>query len=236
MYRTSSLDRTGSVSSGVGVGMPPPLSPSDSCVSISSFRPSLVWLFNHIRHEGRENLIKEDLRKLLGATVDNAQLNEAFDHLDLDGDGEISLDEFIGGFAKFWKEAPHTPGYEKLRFSFPSQPEVESRRLEEHYEGEGGGENHFHEEVEEPTEEFKRSLVQLSSHNRCVYEGGRERERGEREREGEGEGERERERGRERGREREKEREREREREGGGGGGGGERERERRGELCVVDT
>ena len=168
MYRTNSLDRSGSVSSGVGHA---PLSPTDSCVSISSFRPSLVWLFNHIRHEGHENLVKEDLRKLLGASVDNTQLNEAFSHLDVDGDGEISLDEFIGGFARFWKEAPHTPGYEKLRFSFPANPpgrleEHPPGRLEEHYEGEGGGENHFHEEEEEPSDEFKRSLVQLSSHNR----------------------------------------------------------------------
>lgn len=170
MYRTNSLDRSGSVSSSVG-HMPPPLSPSDSCVSISSFRPSLVWLFNHIRHEGRENLIKEDLRQLLGASVDNAQLNEAFEHLDVDGDGEISLDEFIGGFARFWKEAPHTPGYEKLRFTFPGHPAAAPvravpERVEEHYEGEGGGENHFHEEEAEPSDEFKRSLVQLSSHNR----------------------------------------------------------------------
>ena len=107
--------------------------------------------------------MKEDLRQLLGTSVDNTQLNEAFDHLDVDGDGEVSLDEFIGVFARFWKEAPHTPGYEKLRFAFPTHsPE----RLEEHYEGEGCGENHLHEEEEEPSEEFKRSLVQLSSHNR----------------------------------------------------------------------
>ena len=170
MYRTNSLDRSGSVSS--GVGHMAPLSPTDSCVSISSFRPSLVWLFNHIRREGRENLIKEDLRQLLGASVDNAQLNEAFTHLDLDGDGEISLDEFIGGFARFWKEAPHTPGYEKLRFSFPGHPLEERRgivkeKIEEHYEGEGG-ENNCHVDEEEPSEEFKRSLIQLSSHNRCV--------------------------------------------------------------------
>lgn len=159
MYRTNSLDRSGSVSS--GVGHIPPLSPSDSCVSISSFRPSLVWLFNHIRHEGRENLTREDLRQLLGASVDNTQLNEAFDHLDIDGDGEVSLDEFIGGFARFWKEAPHTPGYEKLQFSFPVHP---AGRLEEHYEGEGG--DHHYQEQEEPSEEFKRSLIELSSHNK----------------------------------------------------------------------
>ena len=170
MFRTNSLDRTGSVSS--GVGHMAPLSPTDSCVSISSFRPSLVWLFNHIRREGTENLTKEDLRQLLGATVDNVQLNEAFLHLDLDGDGEISLDEFIGGFARFWKEAPHTPGYEKLRFSFPSHSSSGvtgggggGGRAEEHYEGEGG-ENHYHGEEEEPSEEFKTSLIQLSSHNR----------------------------------------------------------------------
>jgi hypothetical protein len=118
-------------------------------------------------------LSKEDLRQLLGASVDNAQLNEAFLHLDLDGDGEISLDEFLGGFARFWKEAPHTPGYEKLRFSFPSHPAPSSSvaegdrggRIEERYEGEGG-ENHYHDDEEEPSDEFKTSLIQLSSHNR----------------------------------------------------------------------
>ena len=148
---------------GVRGGSHPPLSPSDSCVSIGSIRPSLVWLFNHIRRDDRENLSKDDLRVLVGATVDNSQLDEAFEHLDLDKDGEISMDEFITGFAKFWKEAPHTPGVEGIpRFMFPMGEETDHHPpvVEEHYESDG------HEQS--PSERLKESLVALSSHNRSV--------------------------------------------------------------------
>lgn len=151
---------------GVRGGSHPPLSPSDSCVSLGSIRPSLVWLFNHIRQDDKENLSKDDLRVLVGATVDNSQLDEAFEHLDLDKDGEISLDEFITGFAKFWKEAPHTPGVEGIpRFTFPMVPGEEPQPppqvvIEEHYESDGLEQS--------PSERLKESLVALSSHNRSV--------------------------------------------------------------------
>ena len=160
-----------------------PLSPSDSMISLGSFRPSLVWLFNHIRREDQENLTKEDLRLLLGATVDNSQLDEAFVNLDMDGDGEISLDEFLAGFARFWKEAPHTPGYEAkgYKFTFNSLPRRSRQRYlreEDFYETTpqtevhvNGGEasNGAGGEESGPSEDFMKTLDTLSSHNRCVY-------------------------------------------------------------------
>ena len=124
MYSQASLDRASNHSGSMTRSLRFPLSPSDSVASLSSFRPSLVWLFNHIRRdEERESLTKEDLRQLLGAAVDNAQLDEAFTRLDTDGDGEVSLDEFLSGFARFWKEAPHTPGHESLHKSFFMSPQ-----------------------------------------------------------------------------------------------------------------
>lgn len=130
----------------------PLLSRSDSCMSIGAFRPSLAWLFNHVRREDQENLSKEDLKHLLGATVNSAQLDEAFENLDLDKDGEISLDEFIAGFAKFWKEAPHTPGAENMSFLFPT--------------GSKCGVDHYESQEMAPSPRLKECLTTLSSHNR----------------------------------------------------------------------
>ena len=159
-----------------------PLSPSDSMISLGSFRPSLVWLFNHIRREDQENLSKEDLRLLLGATVDNSQLDEAFVNLDMDGDGEISQDEFLAGFARFWREAPHTPGYEAKGFTFtfnslPRRNRQKYLREEDFYETTPQSEMHVNggeagngegEEETGPSQDFMKTLDTLSSHNRCV--------------------------------------------------------------------
>ncbi len=132
---------------------------SDSTVSIGAFRPSLVWLFNHIRRDEADSLSKEDLQGLLGSTVDSTQLDEAFDRLDLDKDGAISLDEFLAGFATFWKEAPHTPGFEPLpNFSFNQV--LPSTVMEVHYESNTGS--------HEPSQRLNDCLATLSSHNRYV--------------------------------------------------------------------
>lgn len=170
------------------------LSPSDSVTSISSYRPLLMWMFTHIRRENQDSLTKEDLRKLLGLEVDidNEQLDEAFENLDMDGDGRVSLDEFLGGFARFLREAPTTPGHEKqaefalLRASgeSPGQRARNNgkkrgsvrRRLvdEECFEStaeKGTETSHLHVEINgeptvQPSENFSQSVDTLSSHNR----------------------------------------------------------------------
>ena len=129
--------------------------------SLGRFRPSLLWLFNHTRRDDRENLTKEDLRKLLGASVDDVQLDAAFQHLDVDNDGEISKDEFLGGFSTFLKEAPNTPSYEKPQ---PFDPPFGRLPMEEHYETSSLREKCSLNGRER--EDFQRSLTQLSSHNR----------------------------------------------------------------------
>ena len=152
------MDEDVEVDASSGTSVPPPLSPSDSVMSIGAFRPSLVWLFNRIRREDRDYLTKEDLKQFLGAKVDSTQLDEAFENLDLDKDGEISLDEFIAGFAKFQKEAPHTPGSDPVEsFNFPPEPQVEER-----YESGDCV----------PSDKLKESLSVLSSHNRLACQVG----------------------------------------------------------------
>ena len=81
-----------------------PLSPTGSL--LRGFRPSLHWLFQHIRGSGeRDYVTKEDLRVILRGEVDSNDLDEAFDRLDSDGNGQITEDEFMNGFATFLVEA-----------------------------------------------------------------------------------------------------------------------------------
>lgn len=161
----------GSISTESSVGSigGPPLLPSDSTMSLGSICPSLVRLFNHIRQEGRDNLTKEDLQKLVGSEVDSVQLDQAFENLDGDGDGEVSLDEFIAGFARFWREVPHTPSADsKDVFSFSPFHSLTRKRMasevsEECYEY--CGEDSTYEDSG-PTEQFQQNVLALSSHNR----------------------------------------------------------------------
>ena len=147
-------------------GTRPPLSPCDSVMSISQFRPSLVCLFNQLRQEDKEALTKEDLRLLLGGSVDSRELDAAFERLDTDKDGEICLDEFLAGFAQFLKEAPRTPAPEHRRnfvFSpvrFRKQEDLfETQPLEEMSKCSTDGRSG-------PSEAFRSSLKTLSAHSR----------------------------------------------------------------------
>lgn len=113
------------------------------------------------------SLTKDDLQRLLGTSVDCSEVDEAFDNLDIDGDGMISLDDFLAGFARFLKEAPDTPGYDKTRaFSFIPQflSPRHSMMHEEHYES--VVEPEAVNGVSEQSEDFQRSLVLLSAQNR----------------------------------------------------------------------
>ena len=136
----------------------PPLYSGDSTMSLTSARHPLVWVFNRFRQEGKTSLCKDDLSKLVGPQVDPIQLDLAFENLDADHDGQVTIDEFIAGFSRFWCETPDTPKQEVSPLH-STRPRL---LTEEHYEY--GGE----ESVEDvgPDEQFHTTLGVLSSHNR----------------------------------------------------------------------
>ena len=151
-------------------GTKTPLSPADSVMSIGQFRPSLVCLFNQLRQEDRDALTKEDLRQLLGGSVDTGELDSAFEKLDMDNDGEISLDEFLAGFAQFLKEAPRTPALhehrKKITFSPVHRYVPARRKLQEDFFETQPQEEMAQSPGSGPSEAFTRSLRTLSAHNR----------------------------------------------------------------------
>lgn len=153
---------------------PPPLSSTDSSLSLGSIRPPLVWLFNHLRQEGRTSLVKQDLEKLVGPQVDPVQLNQAFENLDADGDGVVSMDEFIAGFARFWRNTPDTPSHKHHEFNISPSHSLDWRKQqlpsEEHYEY--CGEETMDKDEGGPDEEFQKTLCVLSSHNRYIIYNG----------------------------------------------------------------
>ena len=144
-------------------------------------RPSVMWMFNHIRREDQEAITKEDLKRLLGVSDSEsiAQLDEAFERLDVDEDGQISLEDFMTGFARFLREAPNislpeasdkgfdmTPTrsafkYDSARANAPKMAE------EECYES-NADESSINPVVKAPSVQFQRSLAALSSNNRYV--------------------------------------------------------------------
>lgn len=167
--RVYERDRSGSTDS-MDSTSKPPLVPSGSTMSLGS-RPPLIWLFNHIRQEGKTSLSKEDMQKLVGPQVDPVQLDLAFENLDADGDGVVSMDEFIAGFTRFWRETPDTPSNSlslKPDFSFSSPVRTGRKRLPSEEQYEYLGEDTSIKEEVGPDEEFQRTLCVLSSHNRCV--------------------------------------------------------------------
>ena len=75
-----------------------PLSPTGGM----AWRPSLAVLFHQFRRSSdRDYLTKEDLREVF---VDASELDEAFAKLDSDGNGRITLEEFMAGFATFLRQ------------------------------------------------------------------------------------------------------------------------------------
>lgn len=142
-------------------------------------------MFHHIRQDNQDSLSKEDLRRLLDVDMDNEQLDEAFENLDVDGDGRVTLEEFLGGFARFLLEAPMTPGKDRNSMLLAAGLDQSGQRArrrgsmrrrlvdEECFEstdphavngaerpGENGG------PAVKPSENFAESLGTLSSHNR----------------------------------------------------------------------
>ena len=166
------------------------ISPTDSIASIgTSHGPLLMAVFKHIRRENQDSLTKEDLRKLLGVDIDSEQLDEAFENLDMDGDGRVSLNEFLSGFARFLYEAPPTPGRDRhpLLRAVGGLGEMGTQRArnggkkrgstrrrlvdEECFESTDHDAEVNGEPAVKPSGDFYESLTTLSSHNRwalCV--------------------------------------------------------------------
>ena len=150
---------------------------SDS-INLGSFRPSLLCLYNHIRKE-HATITKEDLSHLMGAGEEEegekhgggaskVGLDEAFERLDVDGDGEVSLDDFMEGFATFLREAgtsstPHGSLHRKtlgmLASSADREPSSNGATRETVFEHEGSPEG-------SPGLEFARTLSVFSPRNR----------------------------------------------------------------------
>ena len=146
-----------------------PMSPTGSL--LRGWRPSLHWLFQHIRGSGdREYVTKEDLKSMLRGQVDSTDLDEAFDRLDRNGNGQITETEFMNGFATFLLEASSAENIEddfdpfggsSFRSRSSSFRRSQRRRPVQElvYEAQEG-------EVRKPSESFKKSLKHLSIHNR----------------------------------------------------------------------
>ena len=145
------------------------MSPTGSL--LRGFRPSLHCLFQHIRGSGdRDFVTKDDLKVILHGEVDSSDLDEAFDRLDKDGNGRITEDEFMNGFATFLMEASSAQNNDDFETSiaghtFKRNSSVRrSRRKpiqELLYEAQEG-------EERKPSDSFKKSLNHLSMHNRFV--------------------------------------------------------------------
>lgn len=144
-----------------------PSSPTGSL--LRGFRPSLHWLFQHIRGSGeRDYVTKEDLRLILRGEVDSHDLDEAFDRLDSDGNGRITEDEFMTGFATFLVHASTTANEEDdfdttvggHTFRRNSSMRRSRKPVKEIlYEAQEG-------EEKIPSDQFKNSLKHLSLHRR----------------------------------------------------------------------
>lgn len=148
-----------------------PMSPTGSL--LRGFRPSLHCLFQHIRGPGeRDYVTKEDLRVILRGEVDPNDLDEAFDRLDRDGNGQITEDEFMNGFSTFLVEASAAQHQEDdfdtniggHTFTRTSSVRRSRRKPlpERLYEAQEG-------DVRKPSDEFKKSLKSLSLHNRYNF-------------------------------------------------------------------
>ena len=139
-----------------------PVSPTGSL--LRGWRPSLHWLFQHIRgSEDRDYVTKEDLRAMLKGQVDQKDLDEAFERLDQNSNGEVTENEFMTGFATFLCEASTFPQEEEesetnLHRTGSFRHGQRRRQAPEHcYETQLGI---------NPSDSFKRSLKPFSVHNR----------------------------------------------------------------------
>ena len=133
------------------------------------WRPSLAWLFQHIRGStDRDYITKDDLSAMFCGQIEADLLDEAFDKLDSDSNGRITLEEFMGGFSTFLREAQSHNGSNELvpdeGYYRSRSGSVRKRRtiFEETFE------NDTNSRVIKPSDSFKRSLKPLSIRNRYI--------------------------------------------------------------------
>ena len=164
-----------------------PSSPTGSL--LRGWRPSLAVLFHQFLSHGstseseeeRDYLLKEDFSEVF---PDASQLDKAFNELDADKDGRVTLDEFMAGFATFLRQAQMSSSLhsdsassldpaaeELLKRGGSSRRSVRRRPIPEIFfetvEGEGGGGGGGGEGeangVQRPTDSFKSSLKPLAT-------------------------------------------------------------------------
>ena len=76
-----------------------------------SYRPSLVWIFHKHLKDDLDYLTREDMRQLLGGeSITPTEAEEAFDRLDTNKDGKVTLDEFLAGFSASVQESEQNRG------------------------------------------------------------------------------------------------------------------------------
>ena len=76
-----------------------------------SYRPSLVWIFHKNLKDDLDYLTREDMRRLLGGeSITPTEADEAFDRLDTNKDGRVTLDEFLEGFSASFQESEQSRG------------------------------------------------------------------------------------------------------------------------------
>ncbi|XP_019848798.1 PREDICTED: ras and EF-hand domain-containing protein-like isoform X2 [Amphimedon queenslandica] len=161
-----------------------PASPTGSL--LRGWRPSLAVLFHQFLSRGnssegeeeeeRDYLLKEDFSEVF---PDANQLDKAFEELDADKDGRITLDEFMAGFATFLRQAQMSSSLnpdslepateELLKRGGSSRRSVRRRPIPEIFfetvegDGTGGGGSGESNGVQKPTDSFKTSLKPLAT-------------------------------------------------------------------------
>ena len=155
-----------------------PLSPTGSL--LRGWRPSLAALFHQFRGSSdRDYLVKEDFSEVF---IDASQLDKAFEVLDSDGNGRITLDEFMAGFATFLRQSQSScklpPSTEtdspplqqnEDKKGFRIRRSVRRRPIPEIFFETTDNSSNNNDDKQKPTETFKTSLKPLPTRTQYVH-------------------------------------------------------------------